>query len=96
MSDQLNLDALLKNEPWIRGLAQGLLSDPGAVDDVVQRTLEAAVETPPQDPAKLKSWLGSVARNAAREQHRRRASRARRERAAAAPESLPSGLRSRR
>ena len=57
---------------------------------MAQETWLAALEHPPAPGASPRSWLGQVARNAARQVGRAEARRARREREAAREEALPS------
>ena len=84
------LQRLLAHEGFLRELAARLVADPGTADDVVQETWLAAMRRPPTSGGSARGWLGAVARNAARMSWRTQERRARRERAAARPEALPS------
>jgi len=82
-------DTLIAHAGFIRAVARKLLLDDHEVDDVVQQTLLAALEKPPQRPGPLKPWLATVARNLARMRRRTEGRIDRREQAAARPESMP-------
>ena len=55
-------EQLLANIGWVRMLVRDLVEDQALVDDVVQETLLAALETSSQIPGELRKWLGGVAR----------------------------------
>src|SRR5438045_4511048 len=77
MSEQAIPD-LLGHAAWLRRLAQALVHDQDAAQDVVQGTLVAAWQHPPALDRDVRPWLARVARNEARDQ--RRAERRRRAR----------------
>src|SRR5688572_21223181 len=81
-------DELLRHAAWVRALARALVGDDEA-DDVVQETWVAALTQPPRSPAALRSWLGTVARNFARQRVRGEQRRLEREHASSRPEALP-------
>ncbi|MBI3817369.1 MAG: sigma-70 family RNA polymerase sigma factor [Planctomycetes bacterium] len=81
---------LLNYDRFIRSIARRLMIEGDAADDVVQQTYMAALEKSPAAPDRIRSWIGSIARNFALEFHRKESLRIRHERAAARPESLPS------
>jgi len=86
-------DALLEHVGFLRSIALGLLRNEADAEDVVQQTLVAALEKPPQDGSNLKGWLGTVARNFALMQFRRRKRQREREARVAKPDGAPSGER---
>lgn len=67
---------LLQHSAFVRRLAHHLLGDPEAAEDVAQDALLTAIERPPRDGARWKSWLSTVTRRRAyrhlRDQDRRR------------------------
>ncbi|MCR9247488.1 MAG: sigma-70 family RNA polymerase sigma factor [bacterium] len=67
---------LLQHRAFVRGLAQHLLGDAEVAEDVAQDALLTAIERPPRDGSRLKSWLGTVTRRLAfrhlRDRDRRR------------------------
>lgn len=85
-SSPLSTDQLLDHEPWVRKLARRLLDDDHRVDDVVQQTLLAAIERPPEQHGRLTSWLATVTRNNIRYGYRQDQRRIRRETLVARPE----------
>jgi len=86
----LSAEALLEHESFVRSVARGLLRDEHAAEDVAQDTWVAALGRFPGAPAALRGWLGTVARNRARDTRRRTMRRDLRERASARAEALPS------
>jgi DNA-directed RNA polymerase specialized sigma24 family protein len=79
---------LIEHREFIRRLAQGLVRDPHAAEDVAQEVFVRALEHPPK-PGNLTAWLGRVARNVSISRLRSEGRRARRERTVAAAEPLP-------
>lgn len=67
-----NWDALLKHSSWVRALAQSLVSDSAAADDVEQQAWLQAAEKPPRHTRNLRSWMGSLVRSAAGSHWRRK------------------------
>ena len=86
----LSAHTLLQHEPFVRAVVRGLLSDEERVRDVVQETWLTALRRPPRVRASLRSWLGRVAGNLARDSHRSTGRRRRREEAVARPEAMES------
>lgn len=82
-------ERLLAHEPWLGALARRLVRDADEAEDVAQETLRRALESPPEDPGALRSFLASIARHFAYDGARRRRRREARERAAAKAEPLP-------
>lgn len=79
MMTQSEPAAALEELEWLRTFA-ARLAMPGDEDDLVQDTLLAAWQSPPQDrQASLRPWLATVARNRARHDTRARLRRERRE-----------------
>jgi RNA polymerase sigma-70 factor (ECF subfamily) len=85
-----DLEALLAHAGWIRSLARSLVADRHRADDLVQQTFVAALEHPPEPSTPIKSWLGAVVRNFARQDHRADRRRVDRESASARPEATAS------
>ena len=72
---------LLEHQGWVRDLARRLVRDPALADDVAQSVWVSALEHGPSVPVKedsglLRSWLGTVTRNAARQLRRSESRRA--------------------
>jgi len=88
--ESLSIEALLGETRWMRVLAQSLVRDEHAAEDVVQDIWVAALERPPAPRWNVRRWARGVARNLARQHVRREERRARRERSAARGETLPS------
>jgi hypothetical protein len=86
----LALEELLVHAAWVRRLARSLTQDEARAEDATQDAFEAALERPPVRTANLRGWLARVLTNAARSRGRAESRRARRERAGARPEALPS------
>jgi len=82
--------ALLAETAWLKRLARRMIGEEDA-DDVVQDACAAALASGPRDPSRLRGWLASVVRNAARQRYRDRMRRLRREAAAARGEAAPEG-----
>jgi len=61
-----DVDALLVHEPFVRAIARALLRGDSRVDDVVQETWLAAMQSGPNDPAAARGWLAAVVRNVVR------------------------------
>lgn len=83
-------EVLLQHAGWLRGLVRGLIRGEQGVEDVVHDTWVVALERPPRRAGALPAWLARVARNAAFSRRRRQIRAARRDRAAARAESVPS------
>lgn len=82
-------ERLLAESDWVRRLARRLV-DPDRADDLAQEALLRGLEEPPKAGWPLRSWLGGVVRNLARQERRAGSRRRTREAAAARPEPLPS------
>ena len=74
----INLDEPLEHTDWVRAIAQRLVHDESVVDDLVQQTWLAALESPPQRST-IRGWLRRVVTNFARKRARDNARRERRE-----------------
>src|SRR5262245_31499031 len=84
------LEKLLDDDRWIRRLAQRLVADPAAAEDLVQETWVAAVGARGAALANAeRPWLGRILRNSWKDLLRSASRRARRERAAAREEATP-------
>jgi RNA polymerase sigma-70 factor (ECF subfamily) len=84
------LETLLAERAWVRALARSLVADEHAADDLEQDAWVAVLERPPARTTSPRGWLATVLRRGAGRGRRGDFRRARRERAAARPESLPS------
>ncbi|MEM7263452.1 MAG: sigma-70 family RNA polymerase sigma factor [Planctomycetota bacterium] len=84
-TDPSTLDLVLARSDWLHGLARAMLRDESLVDEVVQKTLVAAMEHPPRTP-RLDAWLTTVLRNFVRRLERDKVRRKRREKRVAKPE----------
>lgn len=73
------LPELWQQRTWLRRFARGLVGDREAVDDIVQETLVAAWQRPPDLDRDVRPWLAQVARNRVRDQARAESSRRARE-----------------
>jgi RNA polymerase sigma-70 factor (ECF subfamily) len=79
-----DLEALLRESAWVRGLARGLLGEGAAADDLAQDVLMAALDRRPGlEGSRLRGWLRTVARRLAGRSHERRGLREHAERASA-------------
>ncbi|MEM9801361.1 MAG: sigma-70 family RNA polymerase sigma factor [Planctomycetota bacterium] len=65
------IQALLDQHEWVRRLARRLVGDLHEAEDLAQETLTVALERPPQDTAKVRSWLSQVLANLHRQRVRR-------------------------
>lgn len=74
----------------LRGLAQDLVRDRHAADDLVQSTLQAALTRPPAGPGPLGGWLATVLRRLHLQRRRSESRRAAHERALAPAAAAPS------
>ena len=83
-------DQLLSHASFVRAMARAAVAGDDLVDDVVQDTWAVALVSRPRDPARLRAWLGSVARRRGLDQVRKAARRRQYERAAISRGSSPS------
>ncbi len=79
---------LAQHAAFVRTLAQSLVAESHAADDVVQDTWLAALERPPRHVANPRAWLGRIVERFAWRRGRSGDRRRRREEAAARPERL--------
>ena len=86
----LELEDLLAQSGWARGLARRLVGDDGLAEEVLQEAWVAALERAPRDRP-LRSWFAVVVRNLALRLRRREAARGEVERRAARREGVPGG-----
>ncbi len=89
-STPIDLVALLAHDGFVRAVARGLLFDAHAVDDVVQQTWLAALQSGPSQSGRLSAWLARVTRNLSIKRRVRESRRERRETIVAPPEAVPS------
>ncbi|MCC7011566.1 MAG: sigma-70 family RNA polymerase sigma factor [Planctomycetes bacterium] len=87
-AQRVGIEQLLGESAWVRALAESLVRDPAAADDIVQQTWLAALRSPPDAGRALRPWLRAVVENFARMRRRSEASRAAREEHAAREEQL--------
>ncbi len=87
---EYDADRLLSQIGWVRRLAQGLVADPSAAEDLVQETWLAFLRRKPDSSRPLEPWLSTVVHNFARRHRRAEARRAEREADAAREEAQPS------
>lgn len=81
-------EALLSHQGFVRALARSLVFDENLAADIAQDTFVAALEHPPSREGGLRTWLGRVTHNFARQSSRATRRRAARELASARPESV--------
>src|SRR5262245_44644127 len=74
-----SIETLLQHAAWVRVLARQLVDDEASADDLVQQTWLSAIEHPPQDHGRTRSWLGRVMRRLRYRMRRADHRRARRE-----------------
>jgi len=91
-TNPLSTDELLDHTAWIRALAQGLVRDRSAVEDLVQETWLAFLRRRPSSEESIRPWLARVLRNQAALRLRRIRNGEDRERDAAPSNELPSAL----
>jgi RNA polymerase sigma-70 factor (ECF subfamily) len=87
----LTAEILMRHEAFVLRLARTLVRGESNAEDVAQRTLAAAIESPPRH-GRVRDWLVRVTRNNALDLHRSERRRTAREQRAARPEAVPSGL----
>jgi RNA polymerase sigma factor (sigma-70 family) len=85
-----DVEAALRDDRWIRGLAGSLIQDGSDADDALQETRLALMRSAPPRLADPRSWLARVALNFLRKRRREEVRRKRRERRAARPERFVS------
>ncbi|MCE9594239.1 MAG: sigma-70 family RNA polymerase sigma factor [Planctomycetes bacterium] len=83
-------DRMAEQIGWVRRLAQGLVSDPNAAEDLVQETWLAFLRRRPDPSRPLEPWLAQVVRNFSRRARRANSRRAAREEEAARAEAVAS------
>jgi len=88
VEDPLVPHALLQHGQFVRALAQALLRDAHAAEDVAQETWARYLQRPPVEDRGLRSWFRTVVRNQAANAGRSAFRRAARERRAARPEAV--------
>ena len=88
----LAIERLLEEAGWLESLAVRLVGDAQLASDLSQETWVRALEHPPRTDQPVRGWLATVMRNVLRQKRRGEGRRARRERAAARREALPSSL----
>ncbi len=83
-----DVEAALREDGWIRGLASGLLRDGSDADDALQEARLALLRSPPPRLEDPRPWLARVALNFLRKRRREEVRRRHRERRGAQPEAL--------
>lgn len=84
---EFEVEVLLEDTRWVRGLALRLVGDAHLADEIVQETWMAALQRPPRDHDRRRAWLSRVVRNLSARARRDRAVRQRHERLAARHEA---------
>lgn len=84
------LEALLREAPFLRALARGLVRGDPAAEDLEQETWVRALSSPPSHGSSLRAWVATVARHLLHNWSRERERRAARERAVVREEPAPS------
>ena len=84
-----NIDRLLEQTEWLRGLCRKVNGEQAGAEDLVQSTLVACIRNP-SDPRAARSWLGRIARNLFLDEQRGKRRRMRRELLAATERAVPS------
>ena len=87
---QPNVEALLANLGWVRGLAYGLVRDDAEADDLTQEAALIALRRPGDTGTPSRPWLATVLRNIIHQRFKGESSRRWRERAAAREAVVPS------
>ena len=88
----LDPEALLAEVGWVRALAQRVVRDPDAADDLAQDAFLVALSAGDARPRSPRAWLHGVVRNLARTVRRSGERRERREGEVACREAGPSTL----
>lgn len=83
-----DVEAALKDDRWIRGLALGLLQEGSEADDALQEARLALMRSPPSRLSDPRPWLATVALNFLRKRRREELRRKEREHRAARPERV--------
>lgn len=81
------LRGILSQRDWVERLARRLVHEATRADDLAQDALVAAMRGKPKDGVPLRSWLGGIVRNLARDGRRKRGRAEERERAVARGEN---------
>lgn len=87
----VSFDDLYAYRTWVRALARRLVRDDATADDVEQQVWATAFERPPREGGSARAWLGTVARNIARNLRRAAGRRDAHESAARRPEGDDAG-----
>lgn len=83
-------EALLGHQGWVKALARRLVADVHGAEDLAQEVMTEALRRPPgflAEGSRVRSWLGGVARNLARDGRRVESARRNRERLVARAEA---------
>src|SRR5215510_11299693 len=83
-------EQLLAHARHVHAIARGLLWDRDRAEDAAQETWLLAVRKNPNDPGRLRAWLGGIARKVAWKIRRREGERESREAKASRRETIPS------
>ncbi|MHC4449739.1 MAG: RNA polymerase sigma factor [Planctomycetota bacterium] len=82
----MDASTLLEHRDFVTAVARALLRNESDVEDAVQETYVAALQSDPPRTGRVRPWLGGIARNVARNLRRTRTRRRRREEAVARPD----------
>ena len=91
-SEQIRSEELADLLPWLEGLAQRLVRDPGTAADLTQETVLTATGRTGPSEGSTRAWLRGVLWNRARRYFRSETQRRRREEHAARAERLPADM----
>ena len=83
-----DIEAALRDDGWIRGLARGLIRDESEADNALQEARLTLLRSPPPGLEDPRPWLTRVALDFLRKRRREDVRRQRREHRAARPEPL--------
>ena len=72
---EIRAEQLIAHTTFVRSIARAILARDDLADDAVQDTFVAAMARQPREVGRLRSWLGGIVRNKAREIRRREARR---------------------
>ncbi len=87
-----NVDLIRDHARFVRNLARRLVFDENAADDIAQQAWLTALQSPPSDFSRIRSWLRTVTGNLARRQSRDTTRRVAREQRVAASEGAPATI----
>ncbi len=87
-----NADLIRDHARFVRNLARRLVFDENAADDIAQQAWLTALQSPPSDFSRIRTWLRTVTGNLAKRQSRDTNRRVAREQRVAAKEGAPATI----